>query len=185
MDHYIRGKTWIANQFGEHYVEQRGAESSNGNFSYSAEEREMWRKDPAAYLEYRKALETILQGFNGVSQRDNPKYAAIETQYYQLMREHLKAKPHLLENILPKFPPLYKRLTLGPGYLEALASPNVDVIHTSISHIDALGITTSDGMHRRVHAIICATGFETSVSAGFPIYGRDGLNLRLKYNTYP
>ncbi|KAF2015673.1 FAD/NAD(P)-binding domain-containing protein [Aaosphaeria arxii CBS 175.79] len=185
MDHYIRGKTWIANQIAEQHVKERQSESTNGNFSYSPEEKKAWRENPKAYLEYRKTLELSLQGFYASCERNHPQYAGIEKKFEAAMRERLKAKPELVDSLIPSYPPLCKRLTPGPGYLEALASPSVDVIGTAIQHIDATGITTNDGQHRSVDAIICATGFDTSVSSGFPIYGRDGLNLRSKYTTHP
>lgn len=135
--------------------------------------------------QYRKGIELTLQGFYGVSQLGNPEYANTEQTYQEAMREGLQGKPHLFEKLLPRFPPLCKRLTPGPGYLEALAAPNVDTIHESISYIDHTGIVTCDGTHRPVDAIICATGFETSFASGFPIYGRDGLNLRSKFDHCP
>jgi cation diffusion facilitator CzcD-associated flavoprotein CzcO len=185
MDHYIRGKTWIANQIAEHHVRERQSEGTSGNFSYSSEERQAWLNDPDAYLRYRKELELSLQGFYAFCERDNPECLGVEKNFAKVMRERLADKPELLESLLPSYPPLCKRLTPGPGYLEALASPNVDVIASNIELIDASGIKTKDGRYRTVDAIICATGFDTSASSGFPIFGRDGMNLRHKYSDYP
>ncbi|KAJ8118880.1 hypothetical protein OPT61_g215 [Boeremia exigua] len=185
MDHYIRGKTWIANQIAEHHVTERQDEASNGNFSYSQEERQGWLNDPSSYLRYRKDLELSLQGFYATCERDNPRCVGIEERFAKIMKKRLNGKPELLNSLIPNYPPLCKRLTPGPGYLEALASPTVDVITSPIKCIDATGIITTDGRHRPVDAIICATGFDTSVSSGFPIFGKDGQNLREKYNIYP
>ncbi|KAH6643503.1 flavin-binding monooxygenase [Boeremia exigua] len=185
MDHYVRGKTWIANQIAEHHVRERQSEGTNGNFSYSSEEKQAWLKDPDVYLRYRKELELSLQGLYATSERDNPRCVGIEQKLEVMMKERLKGKPKLIESLLPRYPPLCKRLTPGPGYLEALALPKVDVITSTIRSIDATGVITEDGQHRSVDAIVCATGFDTSVSSGFPIYGRDGLNLRQKYSDYP
>jgi cation diffusion facilitator CzcD-associated flavoprotein CzcO len=89
-----------------------------------------------------------------------------------------------IQYLLPDFPPLCKRLTPGPGYLEALTSDTVNVIPTPISHIDEAGITT-DGKHRAVDVIICATGFDVSFQGRFPIYGRNGVNLQERYRIRP
>lgn len=185
MDHYVRGKTWICNQFGDTYIKERGEAAVNGNFTYTAEEKEEWRKDPAKYIKLRKNLEMVIQGLYGTSERDNPAFADLPAQLELEMRRRLQGKPEIADELIPQFPPLCKRLTPGPGYLEALASPKVDAISTAISHIDTTGIVTSDGRHRAVDAIVCATGFNTDVSTGFPIYGRDNVNLRTKYAEYP
>ncbi|KAF2999664.1 hypothetical protein E8E13_000900 [Curvularia kusanoi] len=185
MDHYVRGKIWIANQIAEHHVKDRQGKDSSGNFSYFPEEKQAWLKDPAIYLRYRKELELSLQGLYAISERDSPKTAGIEQKLAQVMAERLKEKPELIESLLPSYPVFCKRPTPGPGYLEALTMPQVDVITSTIKSVDSSGILTTDGKHRPVEAIICATGFETSLSSGFPIYGRNGINLREKYTEYP
>lgn len=185
MDHYIRGKTWIADQLSGDLLKERAPDHGSTNFEYSPEEQEAWKKDRVAYIEYRKALEFRLQGNYEVSRRDSPRHATARAGYVKTMRDRLAAKPELAEHLIPDFPPFCKRLTPGPGYLEALTAPNVNVITESISYVDATGITTSDGAKHPVDAIVCATGFETSPGAGFPIYGRDGINLRQKYATRP
>ena len=93
--------------------------------------------------------------------------------------------PEIIEHLLPDFPPLCKRLTPGPGYLEAMTSDNVHVVNQGIDHIDATGIVAADGKHRPVDAVICATGFDTSFQGRFPIFGRGGQNLQDRYRTRP
>jgi hypothetical protein len=72
---------------------------------------------------------------------------------------------------------LCKRLTPGPGYLEALSEDNVDVIRTTIEKITPTGIQTIDGVHREVNAIVCATGFNTSYRNRLPVNGLHGETL--------
>jgi hypothetical protein len=114
-----------------------------------------------------------------VEQLGGPEYFA------QNMRRRLARKPELLDQIIPPFPPGCRRLTPGPGYLEALTDEKVDVIKTEISKIDATGITTADGQYRAVDAIICATGFDTTYCPRFPIIGRNGLSLGDKWRERP
>jgi cation diffusion facilitator CzcD-associated flavoprotein CzcO len=45
MDHYVRGKTWIAASFGSELVRERN-NGQVGNFDYTAEEIERWKTDP-------------------------------------------------------------------------------------------------------------------------------------------
>ena len=184
MDHYVRGRTWIAATFGNDLVRERN-NGKDGNFTYTEEEKEQWRKDPKSYIKYRKALEQGMQSTYAVTHRDSPEHNSARTLFDQDMRKRLANKPEIIDHLLPNFPPLCKRLTPGPGYLEALTSPKVHVIPTGISHIDATGITTTDGCHRPVDTIICATGFDTSYRGRFPIYGINGIKLQDRYTQRP
>ncbi|KAE8408281.1 hypothetical protein BDV37DRAFT_296468 [Aspergillus pseudonomiae] len=183
MDHYIRGKMWICSQLGGEQLAERTGQKG-GNFQFTAEEKHTWREDPAAYIRYRKDLEFKMQTFHGKSQRGSKMQIAAQAEYTADMEHRLKPKPELLEQLLPTFPPLCKRIAPGPGYLEALTSPKVNVITSSITNVDATGII-ADGKHRPVDAIVCATGFETSPGSGFPILGRQGVNLRQRYAECP
>ncbi|KAE8135095.1 hypothetical protein BDV38DRAFT_273129 [Aspergillus pseudotamarii] len=184
MDHYVRGRTWISNQHGGDRLATRTS-GLGGNFEYTEEEKWSWREDPIAYTKYRKHLEFEIQTLYPKSQRGSTVQKAVTAQYTADMRRRLEAKPELLEQLLPEFPPLCKRLTPGPGYLEALTSPKVNVIGSAITEIDETGVITAGGKHRPVDAIICATGFETSPGSGFPIIGRNGVNLRQRYANRP
>lgn len=55
------------------------------------------------------------------------------------------------------------------GYLEALTKPNLEYIQTPIQYFTEDGITTTDGMHRPVEAVICSTGANTDFAPPFPI----------------
>ena len=101
------------------------------------------------------------------------------------MKNKTIEKPSVLEQILPSFPPACRRLTPGPGYLEALSAENVDIISEHISRVTANGITTTDGEHRTADAIICATGFNTSFTGRFPIIGASGIPLSEKWKDIP
>lgn len=184
MDHYVRGRTWIASTFGMDEVRARN-NGLDGNFTYTSSERDAWRADRASYVKYRKALEAGMQGGYSVTQIGSDAQNGARAEFDRDMRKRLEKKPEVAEHMLPDFPPLCKRLTPGPGYLEALTADNVDVIAKSISHIDATGIVTSDGTHRPVDAIVCATGFDTSFQGRFPIYGRNGTNLQDQYRVRP
>jgi cation diffusion facilitator CzcD-associated flavoprotein CzcO len=181
MDHYVRGRTWIASTFGNELVRSRN-NGQDGNFEYTQEEIETWTKDPDAYIKYRKALEVGMQGGFAVTHRGTKEHEDAWVAFNADMKKRLEKKKEIAEHLIPEFPPLCKRLTPGPGYLEALVEDNVAVIPTRISHVDATGITTTDGVHRAVDSIICATGFDTSYRGRFPIYGRGGVNLRERYN---
>lgn len=180
MDHYVRGRTWIASTFGYDLVRERN-NGKDGNFEYTQEEIDTWKNDPEEYIKYRKALEVGMQGGFAVTHRGTKEHEGAWVAFDADMKKRLEKKKEIAEHLIPEFPPLCKRLTPGPGYLEALVEDNVAVIPTKISHVDATGITTTDGVHRPVDSIICATGFDTSYRGRFPIYGRGGVNLRDRY----
>ncbi|KAF6232532.1 hypothetical protein HO173_009200 [Letharia columbiana] len=175
LDHYIRGRTWIAGTFARGEIEKR--HGAAGNFDFTEEEKDEWRKDPASYLTFRKNIEAELQGGHNVIVRGSDAQKDAREYFTQSMRDRLGKKPEVADHILPDFPPLCKRLTPGPGYLEALTADNVSVIPTSISHVTSTGIAAYDGTHRPVDAIVCATGFDTSFLNRFPVYGINGTSL--------
>ena len=47
-----------------------------------------------------------------------------------------------------------------------------------ISTITETGILTEDGVEHDLDMIICATGYDVRLIPGFPIYGRDNVNIQ-------
>ncbi len=111
--------------------------------------------------------------------------AAALADFTEKMKSRLQKKPSVVDQLLPSFPPVCRRLTPGPGYLEALVAPNVDVISTPIREIVGDGIITEDGTHRQVDSIVCATGFNTSFTPRYPIYGVNGIRLADRWKSVP
>ncbi|MCJ1255280.1 hypothetical protein MMC24_003096 [Lignoscripta atroalba] len=183
LDHYVRGRTWIATTIAADEVKKRN--DTGSNFNFTDDEIKAWQDDPALYLSYRKKLESELQAGHIITVRGSEAQKEAKKFFTQLMKDRLAKKPHVAEHLLPDFPPLCKRLTPGPGYLEALTKENVDVIATAIERVTPTGIQTTDGKHREVDAIICATGFDTSFQNRFPVYGVSGMKLGERWKTRP
>ncbi|KAI9840562.1 MAG: hypothetical protein M1837_001542 [Sclerophora amabilis] len=183
VDHYVRGSTWVATTIAGEEVKKRVPDGSN--FRYSKEEIEEWTRDPKAYLRYRKAIEHELQSAHGITIKDSDAQKGARKFFTQMMQDKLKTKPEIASHMLPTFPPLCKRLTPGPGYLEALVKENVDVVIDPIDKVVPEGIQTKDGRIRPVDALICATGFDTTFTNRFPIYGRHGVKLGDKWRQVP
>ncbi|CAG7557541.1 unnamed protein product [Fusarium equiseti] len=185
MDHYIRGRSWIVGLFGDTETRQRIHEAG-GNFNYSPEEIKKWETDREAYLEYRRAIEYTINKNFGVLFHGSKEQTSLRQIAQDSMMQRLKDKPEIYDHLLPEFSPYCKRMSPGPGYLEALASPKVDTITCGIIKINETGIITTDGEHHPVDAIICATGFQTSpANRSFPIYGTNGINLRERFQKRP
>ncbi|CAK7200449.1 hypothetical protein SEUCBS139899_003144 [Sporothrix eucalyptigena] len=179
---FIRGPTWITAGFGSKYAAPGGL-----NFTFSEEQKETFRKDPTAYLAYRKGVEHELSSRFKMLHKDTPEQkAAVEFSRVDMLRRlgtGEKAE-HLAKTLIPTFPVGCRRPSPGNGYLEALSAPNVDVITgREISRIEADGLVLKDeetGTETKVvvDVIICATGFDLSFRPRFPIVGRNGVDLR-------
>ncbi|KAE8440550.1 hypothetical protein EG329_007243 [Mollisiaceae sp. DMI_Dod_QoI] len=178
LDHYARSKTWIAGSFGGEGPGRRLEPN------YYPEELLKSFDEPETYLRFRKDLEgKFYQNFANVF-KDTEKIQALREEFTTLMTERLIKKPELLHSIVPDFSPNCRRLTPGPGYLEALAEDNVNFITTPISHFTEHGIVTTDGTERNVDAVICCTGANIDMRPPFPIVA-NGKDLRDTWNPSP
>ncbi|PLB49298.1 putative flavin-binding monooxygenase [Aspergillus steynii IBT 23096] len=183
LDHYIRGRTWIAPTIAREEVDKRGAEL--GNFSFTRGEIETFKQDHQAYQRFRKGIELQLQSVHNATIRGTPEQLEARDVFAQIMRKRLSKKPELFDQLLPSFPPFCRRLTPGPGYLEALTDEKVDVITSDIVKVKEDGIVTADGIHHPTDVLVCATGFDTTFSPRFPVLGHGGLSLSERWGKTP
>jgi cation diffusion facilitator CzcD-associated flavoprotein CzcO len=91
--------------------------------------------------------------------RDSNTSKQAEAFFTQKMKEHLAKKPEVFEALKPDWAPACRRLTPGPGYLNAVVQDNVNFISTPIEKVVETGIINDDKL-REVDAIICATGYD-------------------------
>jgi cation diffusion facilitator CzcD-associated flavoprotein CzcO len=96
------------------------------------------------------------------------------------MRACLGGDEKLCKALIPTYPLGCRRMTPAPGYLEALRAPNSHVITEGIARIVEDGIQLESGEIIKLDAIICATGFDTSFTPRFPLFGRNG-NIQDKF----
>ncbi|KAK0724476.1 hypothetical protein B0H67DRAFT_656999 [Lasiosphaeris hirsuta] len=170
LDHYARNKTWIAASWA-------GDERTLEPQPYTDEQKKVFATDPQAYLAFRKALEDKYWRRFSAFFRGSEQNVELRERFTQIMRERLARKPELLEHLVPDFSPNCRRLTPGPGYLEAITEDNVDYIRTPIARFTATGIVTADGVERAVDAVFCATGANVNMVTPFSIQAR-GKDLR-------
>ncbi|CAK7219658.1 hypothetical protein SBRCBS47491_003921 [Sporothrix bragantina] len=182
LENYVRGQVWIAPPIAEAEVRKRTATESN--FSFSPEELREFQEQPDRLLAYRKKLDSEIQSMTKVTLRGSLSEEAA-AHFTQSMTAKLAKKPQILQKILPSFAPGCRRITPGPGYLEALTEDNVSFVSEAIASVTKDGIVTADGALHKVDAIVCATGFDTSFTGRFPIYGAGGLDLDAKWRDYP
>ncbi|GAA6016737.1 hypothetical protein JCM11491_000226 [Sporobolomyces phaffii] len=176
VDNYVRGSAWIASPFASNQLLKRSPDGSNHVFS--EEEKKFWNENPAEYQAFRKSMEKELNSVHGVTMKGSEMQLGAVEAFRQLMQTKLAKKPHIAEKLIPTFPVACRRLTPGPGYLEALVEDNVDFVSTGIKRITETGIETEDGNHREYDTIVTATGFDTSYRPRIPIVGRNGSNVQ-------
>lgn len=129
---------------------------------YTNEEKQRFADNPSSYMEYRKKIEAGLNQSQLVTFRDTE----VQKQFWKIcedsMRDKLKKKPEVFESMCPQanYPPGCRRLTPGPGYLEACVEDNVDVITRGVERVVENGLYDDQGQFHQVDAIIYATGFD-------------------------
>ena len=115
---------------------------------------------PQKYLEYRHVVEGVMNK----SQLSTVLGSEVQKEFWAeadaYMRRKLKKKPEIYESLIPDFPPGCRRLTPGPGYLEALVENNVTFVGAGVRNVTETGIFDTNGDFHEVDAIICATGFD-------------------------
>lgn len=161
LDHYARSKTWIATSWAG---DDRTLEAQP-----IPENEQQEFQDEAAYLVFRKQLEDKYWRRFDSFFRGTTENSELKANFTNIMKRRLSGKPELVEQLVPDFSPNCRRLTPGPGYLEAIVQDNVDYIQTKIKRFTETGIETEDGTHRPVDAVICATGSRTDLIPVFPI----------------
>ncbi|KAG8415761.1 hypothetical protein J3458_009582 [Metarhizium acridum] len=165
LDHYARSKTWIATSWA-------GDERTLPAQPISQEEQKGFQDDEA-YLKFRKELEDKYWRRFDSFFRGTAENAELKANFTNIMKRRLASKPELADQLVPDFSPNCRRLTPGPGYLEAIVQDNVDYIQTKIRRFTESGIETEDGKHRAVDAVICATGSRPDLIPAFSITAHD------------
>ena len=179
---FIRGGTWISQPFGSTFTENILSNSTEpGNYSYTNEELQRFKSDTDYYQTFRREMESFINKdfpclFPGTSEEIESTQKIKDN-----MRAKLSSKYGVYEAIEPQFTPGCRRLTPGPGYLEALTRDNVELVKKPIARFTRRGVVTTDGTEFDVDAIVCATGFDCSYKPRFPIIGKQHQNLSEKW----
>lgn len=175
IDHYSRSKHWIVPAFSPHII--AATSEVRGGKVFTEEEKEIFVKDPKAYLEFRRSIDKhfhsrFRSSIIGSEESEKTRQKAIDQ-----LHEWLGGDEEWLERLVPDFAPGCSRPTVSAGYIEAIRSPKVDYIKTKISHASVNGLVTEDGEERKVDVIIAATGFKNGFLPLFPTVGKDGHDL--------
>jgi cation diffusion facilitator CzcD-associated flavoprotein CzcO len=151
LTNIIRSPTWISAPFVE---DLSGAPGTNP--TYTEEQKEIFRSDPKAHLEYRRKLAHAFNHFYEALVEGSEANLKAKEMTKKLMEERLAGHPELQKQLIPEWSLGCRRLTPGGGYLEALCKDNCDLVTGSIDEITETGIRMQDGSHREFDAIVCA-----------------------------
>ncbi|OJD16203.1 hypothetical protein AJ78_03635 [Emergomyces pasteurianus Ep9510] len=168
---WIRSPTWVTAGFAQNHAGPNGA-----NFEYSSEQKAQFARDPLAYLDYCKQIESELNQRFKFILNGTPDAAQAKEFSTNQMKQRLSNNKELVDKLIPTaFNVGCRRPTPGNGFLEALVRPNVKTFIQGIQKITPAGFVNVDGTEYEVDVIICATGFNTSWVPRFPItaYGKN------------
>ncbi|KAF2659355.1 FAD/NAD(P)-binding domain-containing protein [Lophiostoma macrostomum CBS 122681] len=176
---FVRSQTWISPPFSS----QLWSQYDFDGFKIPQDVQEKFASDPDYYQKFRLMVEEDGNGIHAVTIKGTPIQQGAAQVFKESMQERLATHPHIFDALLPSFSPGCRRLTPGPGYLEALTQPNVSFITSPITRISSSAIHTSDGQAHEIDTLVCATGFHTSAPPPFELSGSNGLTLHQKWET--
>ncbi|KAJ3717302.1 FAD/NAD-binding domain-containing protein [Lentinula guzmanii] len=185
ISNFVRSKTWVSASFvRQHLVSLANGDETVDNYTFTEKDKQKF-KDKEYYRGFRRALESDLNGAHSATLRGHPLQQGARKIFEEIMKQKLSKKPWIAEHLIPEFSVACRRLTPGPGYLEALCEDNVDFVPENIKRVTSTGIETVDGKHREMDVIVCATGFDTSYRLPFAFIGRNGIDLNAKFDPHP
>jgi cation diffusion facilitator CzcD-associated flavoprotein CzcO len=172
---FIRSRTWISPPLGQGVQEKMGM---GDNFIFDQQQIEKFSQDPEAWRDFRMMVEAEGNNIHAVTLKGTPMQKGAQKAFEGGMRERLKKKPEIFEALRPEFSPGCRRLTPGPGFLEALVQENVKFVKEGIERIDEKGVLMEDGTHHPLGVLVCATGFYASAAPPFRVVGLEGKTLQ-------
>ncbi|KAF7557067.1 hypothetical protein G7Z17_g898 [Cylindrodendrum hubeiense] len=141
-------------------------------------------RHPEKYQQIRKMLEANAAKIYPMTLRGTEEQLDATATFESGMRQRLDGREDLVKAMIPKFAPGCRRLTPGPGYLEALKKDNVDFITTQISEVTPEGIKLISGEEVNLDVLVCATGYDVEAPPTFELVGRNGTRLVNKWKPH-
>lgn len=136
------------------------------------------------YLKFRSVIEEEINSTHGLTLKGSVLQKLARDDFTDLMKTKLAKKPHILQSLLPSFSVACRRLTPGPGYLEALVEDNVDFINASVVRCLPNGVELDDGRKFEFDVLVCATGFNASAPPPFAVVGKRGQTIAQRFDPY-
>ncbi|KAL2833548.1 hypothetical protein BJY01DRAFT_259862 [Aspergillus pseudoustus] len=189
---YARSKTWISPAPGINEPTENDPEMDD-EYNFTENTLKMF-SDPQVLRQYRAAIMDRRSSNFKRFIADSELQQRAQEVFRKTMTERLgdsEKGRRAAENLIPDFPVGCRRLTPGPGFLEALTQEHVEIYWDGIVRVNETGIvthcnddkTSNNEVNQEYDVIVCATGFDTSFRPSFPIIGRGGINLADKWNS--
>lgn len=151
---------------------------------YTDEEKRDFASKPNTLTDYRKRIESGLNGQFGIFLKNTPMNNETHDYMVQQMKEKI-GDERLISKLIPEWSFGCRRMTPGVGYLESLTKPNVSVVYGEIERITPKGCVCDDGNEYPIDILICATGFDTTFKPRFPLINPTGKNLQDEWSELP
>ncbi|KAK0934973.1 hypothetical protein LTR29_013470 [Friedmanniomyces endolithicus] len=172
---FIRSRTWISPPLGQSIQDKMGM---GDKFTFAPDFVEKLKDDPEEWLKFRLMVEADANNIHAVTLKGTPIQLGAQKMFEEGMKARLQKKPEYFDWLKPGFSPGCRRLTPGPGFLEALSEDNVNFIRDKITRIEPEGVVTEDGKLHEIDVLVCATGFYASAAPPFRTAGLDGETLQ-------
>ncbi|KAL2862203.1 flavin-containing monooxygenase [Aspergillus lucknowensis] len=156
-----------------------------GKHSYTEDEKILFRSDPERFLQYRKAVDGVMQERFPIFLRHHPLHGETRDMIREMVAGQFKGRPDLAKLFTPDFSPGCRRPTPAIGLADALAQDNARVVTNEISHFTERGIQMTNGEHHEFDLIVCATGFDIAFSPHFKIIGKAGRTMHEEWEEQP
>ena len=112
---------------------------------YGDEELLAFRENPDIYHKHRHEVEGNMNEAQLVTFMGTTEQQEFWRLTDESMKNKLAKKPEIYWSLTPKWPPGCRRLTPGPGYLEALVQDNVTFVGCGIERVTPGTIVANDG----------------------------------------
>lgn len=145
----------------------------------------MFEDDEEEYFRFRKMIENDGNFVHESTIAGSKMQKELISLFTSITKERLGNRTDLVESFLPQFGLGCRRLTPGPGYLEALTQDNVELIKTGIASINEKGVRLTDGRQIDVDVLVCATGFNTTAVPPFQVTGMNEETLAQRLTPVP
>lgn len=146
-------------------------------FTFSEEQKQKFRDDPQHFFDFRMKIEEGGNEIHALTIKGTDMQKGAQKHFEENMKKRLAKKPEIFDWIKPGFAPGCRRLTPGPGFLEALVEDNVNFVRDRIARIEPKGVVTEDGKLHEIDVLVCATGFHTGAPPPFPVTGLEGKTI--------
>ncbi len=146
------------------------------NLSYSSVTKFLHRRfprlDTVGYLGYRAVFEWMGKALV------EPGWRRKVIQLACRLNLRTVADRDLRDRLTPDYQPMCRRLVISSGFYRAMQRPHVELVTTTIDHIEPRGVVTSDGTLHELDVIVLATGFDAhAFMRPMRMTGRAGITL--------